>query len=51
MKVGDKNSVRCMALCGWNCGYLKQEENQYLQLKHEDVKKLPLRAQRLAGWE
>jgi ectoine hydroxylase-related dioxygenase (phytanoyl-CoA dioxygenase family) len=40
-----------MALCGWSCGYLKQEENQYLQLTADEVKKLPIEAQRLAGWD
>lgn len=51
LKVGEENSVRCLALCGWSCGYLKQEENQYLQLTQEQVKRLPIEAQRLAGWE
>ncbi|BEI84449.1 hypothetical protein CcaverHIS002_0410530 [Cutaneotrichosporon cavernicola] len=51
MEVGTPNSVRCMALCGFSCGYLKQEENQYLQLPIEAVKRLPIEAQRLAGWD
>ncbi|KLT44709.1 hypothetical protein CC85DRAFT_270710 [Cutaneotrichosporon oleaginosum] len=51
MEVGAPNSVRCMALCGFSCGYLKQEENQYLQLPIEAVKRLPIEAQRLAGWD
>ncbi|EJT50531.1 phytanoyl-CoA dioxygenase family protein [Trichosporon asahii var. asahii CBS 8904] len=51
LEVGAPNSIRTLALCGWSCGYLKQEENQYLQLTKEEVMRLPVAAQRLAGWE
>lgn len=51
MQVGDENSVRTLVLCGWSAGMLKQEENQYLQLTKEEVMRLPLEAQRLAGWD
>jgi hypothetical protein len=50
MEVGEPYSVRCLALCGWCAGYVRQEENQYLALDWEEVKKLPVKVQELLGW-
>ncbi|KAK4702856.1 hypothetical protein P7C70_g3360, partial [Phenoliferia sp. Uapishka_3] len=51
LKEGDADSVRTMAAVGYNIGYLRQEENQYLALDHEILKSLPVEVQKLAGWE
>ncbi|OCF62239.1 hypothetical protein L486_01907 [Kwoniella mangroviensis CBS 10435] len=50
-KVGEPNSVRTMCVTGYKVGYLKQEENQYLQHNIEEIKKLPIAAQKILGWD
>lgn len=50
MQVGEDYSIRTMALCGWAAGYMRQEENQYVALDPEDVKKLSPEVQELLGW-
>ncbi|WVW84380.1 hypothetical protein I302_106414 [Kwoniella bestiolae CBS 10118] len=50
-KVDEPDSVRTMCVTGYKVGYLKQEENQYLQHDIEEIKKLPLAAQKILGWD
>lgn len=52
--ICDENNpdrIRTMVVTAFKEGYLKQEENQYLQHDIEDVKKLSWEAQRMLGWD
>ncbi|KAK4687174.1 hypothetical protein P7C73_g2940, partial [Tremellales sp. Uapishka_1] len=50
MKQGEKDSVRTLVGLGFCSGVCRQEENQFLSLDHEKLKKLPIEIQKLAGW-
>ncbi|KAK4688955.1 hypothetical protein P7C73_g1153, partial [Tremellales sp. Uapishka_1] len=50
MKDGDPDSIRTLVGLGFCSGFCRQEENQYLSLDHEKLKKLPVEVQKLAGW-
>ncbi|CAD6584150.1 MAG: hypothetical protein CYPHOPRED_002625 [Cyphobasidiales sp. Tagirdzhanova-0007] len=49
-KEGDPASIRTVLALGYNQGMLRQEENQYLALDHEKLKRLPRQVQELSGW-
>ncbi|KAK4688953.1 hypothetical protein P7C73_g1157, partial [Tremellales sp. Uapishka_1] len=50
MDVGDAFIIRTLAASGMTCGFLRQEENQYISHDLAEIKKLSPELQELAGW-